>query len=391
MTKADCSGPISWRNWRAFQKDAPVLGMVELSLFSDAWFIADARHHGPYDFINPVPWTGSNNQYVMKPAIVLRVQDHLPDERPDMSATADDDYHGGWLFDEIAALTGIILGVRIAAGPVQRKFGFDCVEQDPLGHPRTHTPDLFPTLPPSSYGRLIDDLRGQRDLRHLGRLNRFPHLSASVARALVKSSRLYQQALWISDSAPEIAWLLLVSALETSANQWSQDEASPEDRLRLAYPDLSSALEASSDPAIFKTAASALQDLTRPTSKFVGFTARFAPGPPEKRPQWGRFDYRPRKLKAALGKIYHYRSRALHGGTPFPNPMCRPPFRHGEDPCEEIPSGLASGSLGGTWLAEDTPMLLHTFAHIVRGALLNWWTSIDPAAVEPLPALDRGY
>lgn len=89
-------------------------------------------------------------------------------------------------------------------------------------------------------------------------------------------------------------------------------------------------------------------------------------------------------MKAALRKIYAYRSRALHSGTPFPNPMCRAPLRHrdGEIP-EEIPAGLASGALGATWLAEDTPMLLHTFAHIARGALLNWWTSMDPEAVDP--------
>lgn len=382
------SGPISWRNWRASLDGAPTLGIVELSLFSDAWFIAEARDHGPYDFINPVPWTGSSDPFVMKPAIVLRVQDHLPDEHPDMRVTADEDYHGGWLFDEIAALTGLILGVRLAAGPVQREFGFDWAEQDPLGRPRTHTANLFPTLPPSSLRPIIAELRGQRDLRRLARLTRFPNLDAPTARTLVKSSRLYQQALWISDSAPEIAWLLLVSALETAAIQWSRTEVSPDDRLRLAFPDLAAALEASSDPTVFTTTASALEDLTRATAKFVGFTSTFAPGPPDKRPQWGRFNYSSPELKAALRKIYAYRSRALHAGTPFPNPMCRPPFGHGDGAPEEVPSGLASGALGASWLAEDTPMLLHTFVHIVRGTLLNWWTSIDPEAVDPPPETD---
>lgn len=384
MTEIDTSGPISWRNWRAFLAGDPMLGIVELSLFSDAWFIAEARSHGPYDFVNPVTFTGRNDMYVMKPAIVLRVQDHMENEHPDMRVTADEDYHGGWLFDEIAALSGLILGARISAGPVQREFGFDWREQDPLGRPRTHTPDQFPSLPPSSHAPLIADLMGQRDLRRLDRLRRFPHLTAPIARTLVKSSRLYQQALWISNSAPEIAWLLLVSALETAAIQWSQDETAPVDRLRLAYPDLAAALGASSDPTVLETTAIALQDLTRATAKFVGFTTTFAPEPPEKRPQWGRFDYAAPKLKAALRKVYHYRSRALHGGTPFPNPMCRPPLGHGEGAPEEVPSGLASGALGATWLAEDTPMLLHTFAHIVRGALLNWWTSIDPEAVDPV-------
>lgn len=382
--ETDRSGPISWRNWRAALGGEPELGMVELCLFSDAWFIADARAYGPYDFINPVPFTGRDQRFALKPAIVLRVSDHMEDERPDMRTTADEDYHGGWLFDEIAALTGLVLGARIVAGPVQREYGFDWPNQDPLGRPRTHTANLLPTLPPSHGRALIDVLSGERDLRHLRRLARFPHLSATEARALVKSSRLYQQALWISDSNPEIAWLLMVSALETAAVQWNQEQGDPIDHLSLAFPELAVTLAASSDPVVLGTTATALRDMTRATAKFVGFTARFAPEPPAKRPQWGRFDYRPANMKAALRKIYAYRSRALHSGTPFPNPMCRAPFGHGDGEVpEEVPAGLASGALGATWLADDTPMLLHTFAHIARGALLNWWTSMDAEAVDP--------
>lgn len=40
---------------------------------------------------------------------------------------------------------------------------------------------------------------------------------------------------------------------------------------------------------------------------------------------------------------------------------------------EERPTGLAASSNSATWLAEDFPMYLHTFAYITRGALLRWW------------------
>lgn len=40
---------------------------------------------------------------------------------------------------------------------------------------------------------------------------------------------------------------------------------------------------------------------------------------------------------------------------------------------EEVPFGLAVSTLGGVWIKEDIPMLLHLFEHIVRGTLLNWW------------------
>jgi hypothetical protein len=43
---------------------------------------------------------------------------------------------------------------------------------------------------------------------------------------------------------------------------------------------------------------------------------------------------------------------------------------------EEKPLGLATGTRGAVWVAEDTPMLLHTFEYIARKALLKWWESM---------------
>jgi len=86
-------------------------------------------------------------------------------------------------------------------------------------------------------------------------------------------------------------------------------------------------------------------------------------------------------MKKTLSKIYGYRSRALHDGKPFPAPMCLPPFK--EDPSwaahAEKPIGLATSTLGATWLADDVPILLNTFEYIVRGCLLKWWKSLYSA------------
>ena len=66
---------------------------------------------------------------------------------------------------------------------------------------------------------------------------------------------------------------------------------------------------------------------------------------------------------------------------PFPAPMCDPPYRHETwQGVAEKPIGLATSVAGGTWLAKDTPMLLHTFEYIARNALTKWWTSIAPAS-----------
>lgn len=383
MAQSDNAGPVSWRNWKARIAGASSIGTIELRLYSDAWFIAEARDHGPYTFLNAVPRMGRSGLYSMKPAIVLRVDDHIEDDRPDLKTTQDEDYHGGGLTDEIAALCAVILGVRIVAGPVERDWGFDWHEQDPLGRPRAHAAELLPSLAPAHDAPQIPDLLGQRDLRRLKRIDRFPYLEAPAARALIKSARLYQQALWIADTTPETAWLLLVSAMETAAAEWDGSAMSPVDRLKEAFPAMAEHLATSTDSTVLDVVAETLRPLTRASARFLDFAVAFAPEPPQHRPRWGQVDFEPSALRRSLKVIYTYRSRALHAGTPFPHPMCAPPRGHDKDAPEETPGGLASGSRGSSWLAKDTPMLLHVFAYIVRGALLRWWTSIDPEATEP--------
>jgi len=86
-------------------------------------------------------------------------------------------------------------------------------------------------------------------------------------------------------------------------------------------------------------------------------------------------------MREGVKKIYQLRSTALHEGVPFPDPMCWPPRSHGEPPVlEERPTGIAAGGGGGVWLAEDMPLSLHTFAYIVRGALVAWWKKMAEAS-----------
>ncbi len=79
-------------------------------------------------------------------------------------------------------------------------------------------------------------------------------------------------------------------------------------------------------------------------------------------------------MKKSLAKVYGYRSDALHGGIPFPPPMCAVPHQH-DGLAAETP-GTAYSALGAVWTKKDLPMFLHTFEYIVRGALLKWWQSM---------------
>src|SRR4051812_379492 len=99
------------------------------------------------------------------------------------------------------------------------------------------------------------------------------------------------------------------------------------------------------------------------------------PEAPLQRAAVGQVAWTPRAMRKILEIVYDYRSRALHGGEPFPAPMCWVPTIF-EGIALETPGGLAAATQGATWLASDTPINLHVFAYIVRGALLRWIASL---------------
>jgi hypothetical protein len=197
--------------------------------------------------------------------------------------------------------------------------------------------------------------------------------------ALIRAARLYQDAIWIADAEPALAWLLLVSAIETAADRWDQATGSPTDRLRYSKPDLVKEVEARC-PDLLPIIAEKFADTIGATRKFVDFTLRFLPLPPEPRPlECFQVAWDQEHLRTCLRKIYDYRSKALHTGVPFPAPMCQPAMvmaSDGQAPVEE-PPGLATKTLGGVWTHRDLPMALHIFEYIARNALKAWWSSLS--------------
>jgi hypothetical protein len=198
-----------------------------------------------------------------------------------------------------------------------------------------------------------------------------------MATFLVRAARLYRDGILIAETEPELAWLLLVSALEVAAVQ-QQVQSDPAEILREAKPDLVAILDAS-DPSLTNEVAKALARELKATGRFLGFMQRFLPSPPVARPphDWTRIDWTWPTMKKSLSKIYKYRSVALHEGIPFPPPMCDPPMneRDWPAPAEGLP-GISSASTGGVWKSDDLPMSLHTFEYIARCSLQSWWASL---------------
>lgn len=373
--------PRSWRNWQKHLQGSKVFRGFELRLFSDADFVSEALGYGPYSFLNALAHSRSGSGS-LKPGIVLRADWLLPADVRVRLRTNDDYYHGGSLPDELAALASLLLDARIMAGPIDREFGPD---EDPLGRPRGYGAVHLPLLPVLQQPLQLPRLNGTRDLGDLADLATLPTLAADDAAVLIKAARLFQNALWISDATPEIAWLLLVSAIETAAGRWDSDQRTPEERFEFSFRGVVNILRKEGAERAVPKIARALSKLIGATSKFVSFMETFSPGAPEQRPPFDRFNFSRVELSASCKRIYELRSRALHSGVPFPYPMCLPPTQFSEGVFSEAPGGLAATAMGATWSADDTPMLLHTFAYLTRGALIAWWRTLMPTSNEVVP------
>ena len=258
------------------------------------------------------------------------------------------------------------------AGSVERTFEVDA---DPRGRPIRWGGKMSPVLLAHRGGAQIPRAAGERHTTHLGAFSRLDELDDASCSILLKAARLYQQAIWIADADPNVAWLLLVSAAETVAASRSAGTEDHMEQLQLWKPELAELLQTNCSPEVASRVAVMLADYTRSTKKFIGFLTTYAPQPPQERPRhdWERFDFTVGGIKNAASQVYGHRSRFLHAGTVMPAPMCWPPqCVDASGVSQEVPIGLAGGTKRANWSRESTPMLLHTFEYLVRGALLKW-------------------
>ncbi|PAP78008.1 hypothetical protein [Rubrivirga marina] len=345
----------------------------EYPFYSDAHVIGVASQ-GPFALLNPA--RGEKNPAV--PAVFLRVDYPGPRYMTDLpKPEGNDHYHGGGVAEEIAALTSLELGVRLKAGSMTRRFEN---EEDPRGNPFTYGSSLRPepNLLLSPTGPVIPTLldRAKLDTRLLSRL---AALSASDSIKLARCARLYQDAVWVADSTPELSWLLLVSAVETAAVHWRTESGDPYEAVRNSGSELVLAVREAGGEVLLKDLAPSLAKLTGATTRFVKFLLEFGPRAPtdghEVQGGFTRLDWSRKSLSAVYSRVYDLRSRALHDGHPFPYPMCVPPRRLGSTVAE---TPFVTGALGASWELSEVPILLATFERIARESLLKYWLGRKP-------------
>jgi len=238
-----------------------------------------------------------------------------------------------------------------------------------------------PTLTYGLRGLTIPELLGNHSLMDLSMLETYARLPAFEATSLIRAARLYQDGLWLCESEPSMSWLMLVSAVETIANCWRSSQDPAVARLRASKSAFVEYLENLGVTGLIERVAEEFSDSLGTTKKFTDFLLEYMPEPPATRPElFGQVEWSELNLKKIMRLVYSYRSKALHDGQPFPAPMCESPVMFGGDsPPMERPIALASSGMGGTWLAKDIPMFLHTFEYIVRKSILSWWKSAAQA------------
>lgn len=379
----DAVGLATLDNWVARESGDELQLTEEFPLFSDSSFTGEitSGELGPYSILNTVPVERAFG--VMRPALVLRVDGHLdPVAASGFDSDREDDtYHGGTLADEIAALVSLGCGVRAWAGGSTRTFWPN--DADPRGRPSTPPMATEPHHVLRTRSRIMPGAFGnQKKITGLLTFSDLAAADAADAIALVKAARLYQHALWVCESEPQLAWVFLVSAVEVVAGRWFSGDLDVEEILRREKPDLVRSLEEVDCEAGVPVVAAVFGLTMRATHKFKSFSLEHLPEPPPERPLpvAAQVDWTQDGFRRVFSRVYKLRSRALHEGVQFPFPMCKAPYRHKEWPVpEERPMGGRSAALGAVWTEDGLPIHLWVYGSLVRHSILEWWTN-RPAA-----------
>lgn len=379
-------GPSLWLNWQAFQAGLPprtssrtdasqILPLwQEFGLHSDSPLV-DELVVGPYRLLHALP--------LERPALgraqlafVLRSRDHLLDPSYDPIDLEEQDvqaYAGGDLGDQMASLLALALARRLRSAGVMRHGH----EGEPEGKP------FFGDYEPPSLiaPRHRSALPGVADASNISDaasfLEAFSRLSGSDAVAVMRAAHQYADALWLCDADPRTSWIKLFGALEAAADHWDYEtQQSVEAQLKRRHPGMYEQLSRKAPEAI-PIVAKSLSRVLGAESKMIDFVLAHAPRPPARRPEIGRLDFD--DLEPVLRVLYDHRSRDLHGGVPFPQPLCGTPVSdNGGIPIEVFPA-LGASSGGASWPAKQLPMFLHTFVYIVGETLRNWWLALPGA------------
>ncbi|WP_223564322.1 hypothetical protein [Pantoea agglomerans] len=365
---------LSYKNCKQFKSKNELFGMFEFIIYSDSRFTDEVKGDLVYSFLNMIPF----DTVGVKPTLTVRALSALDTAKMSfMDEKANtDDFHGGWLSDEIAALVSLKLGVRAHAGSIVREYYNHTPD---YGSPRAEQNPPPPLMPKGNL--VVPSAKKNIKISQLRLINDIHKLSEKDFNSLIKSARNFQDSLWICESSPNLAWLLMVSALEVAAGNWDTSKGDKIEKFKASKPKLFQRLLEHKVDGLIEDVAKEFEGTFGATKKFCDFCVNFLPDAPLIRPKSGEIVWTEENLLKIFKSVYNSRSSALHAGKPFPQPMCSPPDSH---------FGLAEqavcppnskftplkASLGASWSHKEAPINLNTFFHMTHSILNKWWESL---------------
>jgi len=331
------------RNAESLKDDSVPRRSAEYQVVADARIVGELPF-GPYVFSI---WEISNRREGDGRWLCLRVQERMRDPSS-MTADRFGFYHGGVIPSELVALASLFLRQRLRLGPIVRM-------------------DDSPRLLPEKHGWIDREIvSGESNFGELANwLARAERLKPDLHEPFVLCAKLYQQALELIESKPDLAYLNLVSAIEVLASRHDLEKPTLDE----VYPDIAALTGRVQDDELRSGIEQKIVAKERLIKrKFVEFIVThtdetfWSSG---SRPQHGRVE--PRQLKELMEKVYDQRSRTLHSGEPFPPNVFHPPLLD-----EEFPIGVEMSVGERKWLPEDLVPSPHFFERLVNHVLKNF-------------------
>ncbi|HHT9123170.1 MAG TPA: hypothetical protein ACFYEF_09920 [Candidatus Wunengus sp. YC63] len=330
------------RNMEALNNADVKSHVTEYEVIADAHIVGEFSY-GPYHF---TIWEFSNKQAGETRKLCLRIREKAfsADDELWESAKRTGFYHGGGIADELVALASLFLRRRFQIGSIVRW-------------------DDKPQL--VSIEKWIDRpiVDGQSNLGEIPSfLKLVEGLDSKYHQKFILSVRLYHRALLLIEEQPDLAYLNLVSAIETLC----QDHPIEKVTLIDLDSDLSQLIEAIEDRELrSKIERSILKRERFIGRRFIVFILDHIENDfwiKDKRPEHGQI--KPEQLPDLLKRIYNQRSRTLHLGEPFPPSIFQSPSVGAE-----IDFFLSMSVGGKKWEQKDFIPHVHFFEKLVNNVL----------------------
>lgn len=320
----------------------------EYELQVDSCFVGEFSHD-PYEILlwefGDVP-EGENRKLILRIKEAESLNKYNPKTEPSKNAY----YHGGGIAEEIVALSSVFLRRRIKLIQCVRENNRPIIHS--MNQQRWNDKDL---------------IHGKTNLVTLSNwFHLIEGLDKKYHQKTVLAARLYHRSILMIEEDLDLAYLTLVSAIETLCQKHPLKE---NPTLSEISEKLDFEIDALNEDESTKNRLKSLilkkeRFINR---RFVAFILDYIDDEfwnYDNRPKYKYMQVKPEDLPHILENIYKQRSKTLHDGQPFPPDIDR------QD--EEILHALSLECRGKIWKQEDFIPNIHFFERLVNHVIKNF-------------------